>query len=51
MHSNMKLRVKRESGSFQLNNALLQGEVCSPLLFSLYTEDIETHLLGNDIGM
>ena len=41
MYSNMKLAVKGNDGYFFSHNGLLQGEVCSPILFSLFISDLE----------
>ena len=50
MYSDVKLCVKHMgniSDLFDSNLGLLQGEVTSPIMFSLFLNDIEVHLQNN----
>ena len=53
LYSKMKLKVvtDKERRSFASNVGLLQGETSSPILFSLFVNDLEKSLTGNSIGV
>ena len=51
LYDNVKCCVKYNneiSDFFNCKNGLLQGEVLSPILFSMYVNDCEMHLLADD---
>ena len=51
MYSGMKLSVKGNDDYFYSHNGLMQGEVCSPILFSLFISDLENSLQDDCIGV
>ena len=53
MYSKMKLGVKNDvlKQEFASNVGLLQGEICSPAIFSLFMNDLPDYLSDNDVGV
>ena len=53
MYSKMKLRVRGEelNGDFYSNLGLLQGESTSPILFSLFVNDMERTMTDQSVGI
>ena len=53
MYSNIKLEVRGQEGEsyFSSNCGLLQGESTSPILFSLFVNDLESNLRDYGVGI
>ena len=51
MYDNMQLNVAGSDEYFASQNGLLQGEISSPILFSLFISDIEESLSAQSIGV
>ena len=53
MYDKVKLGVRGDVNErlFQSNTGLLQGESTSPILFSLFVNDIESYMDSNSIGI
>ena len=51
MYDKMKLSVKGDDRNFSCNCGLLQGESTSPIFFSLFINDIDTHISEDITGI